>query len=155
MRAMSLHEPWASLIAHGLKRIETRGPRPTTLYRGPLLIHAAKKLNRPALLELRHRFESVTRIGLDLPVGAIVAVSRVVDIREMTPEWIAEQTPLERAVGDWQVGRYGWVLEDVRRLDPPIPLRGFQGLFNVERDHVGGCAWARLWAHVEAVAHGR
>lgn len=140
MRAMSLHQPWASLVAHGLKRIETRGPRPTKRYRGPLLVHAAKKWTRKEFDAL-HRIYSQHVAPLNAcgfgdwlagtppPLGAIVAVARVVDIREMTPEWIAEQTPLELAIGDWQPGRYGWVLEDVQRLEPAIALRGRQGLW--------------------------
>lgn len=42
MRALTLHQPWASLVAVGVKTIETRGW--STTYRGPLLIHAAKTM---------------------------------------------------------------------------------------------------------------
>lgn len=136
MKAISLWQPWASLSAHGLKRIETRSW--ATSYRGPVLIHAAKRWGveqretRARLVRLFAWPQAVDEDGFtDLPLGALVAVARVVDVRLMTPEWIAEQTPLERVVGDWQPGRYGWVLEDVQRLDPPIPLRGRQGLFEV------------------------
>jgi activating signal cointegrator 1 len=150
VRALSLHQPHASLVAHGLKKIETRGPRSPRAYRGPLLIHAAKKWT-PAqvrtLMRLSASHDPATLLcggygpwietaAQPLPLGALVAVARVVDIREMTPEWIAEQTPLERAVGDWQPGRYGWVLEDVVPLATPIPLRGSQGLFNVTPAHL-------------------
>lgn len=41
MKALTLHEPWASLVAHGYKAIETRSWR--TRYRGPLAIHASKR----------------------------------------------------------------------------------------------------------------
>lgn len=140
---MSLHQPWASLVAYGLKKIETRGPRSPFRYRGPLLIHAAKKWDDHAsetLLRLAYEFPTIDAafrdpdgIGMVTPpLGAIVAVCRVVDIREMTPAWIAEQTALELAVGDWRPGRFGWVLEDVRRIDPPIPMKGRQGLFRVD-----------------------
>jgi hypothetical protein len=89
--------------------------------------------------------------GEPFPLGAIVAVARVVDIREMTPAWIEEQTPLERAVGDWQPGRYGWVLDGVVRLEKPVPLRGLQGLFNVSREDVGAEAWTLLSAFAGSV----
>lgn len=39
IRALTLHQPWASLVAWGVKHYETR-PRPLS-YRGPLAIHAA------------------------------------------------------------------------------------------------------------------
>ncbi len=48
MRALSLHQPWASLIAEGVKTIETRSW--ATKYRGPLAIHAAKR--RPPLMHI-------------------------------------------------------------------------------------------------------
>lgn len=41
MKALTLHEPYASLIAAGIKTIETRGW--STKYRGPLAIHAAAR----------------------------------------------------------------------------------------------------------------
>lgn len=146
MKALSLHQPWASLVAHGLKKIETRGPRSPRRYRGPLLIHAAKVFDADAYHALWERFDEVRCAWLESvpPLGAIVAVARVVDIREMTPEWIAEQTPLERAVGDWQPGRFGWVLEDVRRFAEPIPYAGKQGLFEVVDARVNAAleAWS-------------
>ena len=40
MKALSLMEPWAALIAAGVKSIETRSWR--TAYRGPLYIHASR-----------------------------------------------------------------------------------------------------------------
>ena len=40
MKAISIHQPWASLIAFGEKRFETRSWK--TDYRGPLLIHASR-----------------------------------------------------------------------------------------------------------------
>ncbi len=48
MKALSLHQPWASLIAEGVKTIETRSR--ATRYRGPLAIHAAK--HRPPLMHI-------------------------------------------------------------------------------------------------------
>lgn len=145
MKALSLWQPHASLVAHRLKGVETRGW--ATSYRGPVLIHAAQRWTReqeatyaalcgqfPA--DFRRFEDDMRRAGHwsdgAPPLGALVAVARVVDVREMTPEWIEAQAPLERAVGDWQPGRYGWVLEDVVRLDPPITLRGRQGLFEVK-----------------------
>lgn len=140
MKCLSLHQPWASLVAYGLKGIETRGRKPTTRYRGPLLIHAAKCWdydNRKAWDRIRKAFPRNVAAAFppdeidDLPLGAVVAAVRVVDVREMTEAWIAEQTTLELEVGDWSPGRFGWVLEGVQRPQIPVPLRGYQGLFNV------------------------
>jgi hypothetical protein len=43
MKALSIIQPWATLLAMGAKKIETRSYR--TPYRGPLLIHASKTLS--------------------------------------------------------------------------------------------------------------
>jgi len=133
VRAMSLHQPWASLVAHGLKKIETRGPRPSKRFRGPLLIHAAKKWDQAAWVRIQRAHPNVLAPFLGstdpFPLGAVVAVAEVMNICEMTAEWIAAQTPLERAVGDWQPGRFGWWLCNVVRLDPAIRLVGRQGLW--------------------------
>lgn len=50
MKALSLWQPWATLIANGAKQIETRSW--STSYRGPILIHAAKRKVLKELKEL-------------------------------------------------------------------------------------------------------
>lgn len=88
MKVLSLWQPWATLVAIGVKRIETRSWR--TNYRGPLAIHAAGKWNvELARLCLTDPFWSVLkavcdqpvyyRSGNALPLGAIVAVGRLED----------------------------------------------------------------------------
>lgn len=71
MKCLSLWQPWASLVAHGKKRVETRGW--PLRYRGPLLIHAAKKWNRE-MADLCHRVEPFASVLKELgmttpPVG--------------------------------------------------------------------------------------
>lgn len=65
MKCLSLWQPWASLLVHGRKRVETRG-WPIT-HRGPLLIHAAKKWNG----SLRHLCATepflTALVGLGMP----------------------------------------------------------------------------------------
>lgn len=45
LRAITLHQPWATLVALGVKTIETRSW--PTKYRGRILIHAAKRTPTP------------------------------------------------------------------------------------------------------------
>ena len=66
---------------------------------------------------------------MDLPVGCAICVVDLVDCIEMTPEFIAQQSPTELAVGDWQPGRFAWKLENPRELDP-VKLLGKQGIWN-------------------------
>lgn len=101
MRALSLTQPWATLVAIGAKQIETRSWR--TRYRGPLAIHAAKGLaplggNRGlnALVAQEPFWSTLMAAGCTfgrraptgLPFGAIVAVCNLVGCEGTNPdEW--------------------------------------------------------------------
>lgn len=126
MKAITLHEPWASLVAHGLKRVETRSW--STSHRGPLAIHAAVKWDRGQREAWALWAREYPQLGpAELaPRGAVVARARLVEVRLMTADLIEEQTALELSAGDWQPGRFAWVLEDVERLAVPVPVDGLQ-----------------------------
>jgi hypothetical protein len=156
-KAISLWQPWASAIACGAKRIETRSWE--TRYRGPLFIHAAKRCNQGelihyhscwrwcgALAPLGVRHGSDQNLWDLLPFGAIVAVCNLVDCKptdEFTPAEIDRpqfsieypDRPFyawtEHGLGNFALGRFGWVLENAKAFHEPIPLRGSRGLFNV------------------------
>lgn len=133
IRAISLWQPWATLIALGHKRYETRSWG--TAYRGPLAIHAAKRPMGPDGRGLLVELDEIHGISIDpraLPFGAIVAVGRLADCRQMSIDmcrsiWSAAGP--EFAVGGWAPGRWAWRLEDIRALPEPSPFRGAQGLF--------------------------
>ncbi|MGW3563568.1 hypothetical protein ACWDSL_06645 [Streptomyces sp. NPDC000941] len=49
IRALTIRQPWAAAIAHADKRVEKRvWP---TAYRGPVLFHSAKTIDRAAKLQ--------------------------------------------------------------------------------------------------------
>lgn len=133
MKALSLWQPWASLIACGAKKIETRSWG--TSYRGPIAIHAAKKWgpeqrgNAELLRVLLPRWEQL--LSGALPLGEVVAIAGLVDVAEMTDSWIGEQTSTERICGGYAPGRFGWMLERVRPVFG-LPLRGYQGLWGLD-----------------------
>lgn len=133
MRALSLTQPWAGLVAAGIKRYETRSWR--TSYRGALAIAATlnDRNGRRQLVSdaaLLHVCEQSGLVPGAWPLGAIVAVCRLVDcvptidvrLPDDSVEWIA---------GDFSPGRYAWKLEDVRALEAPIPCRGSLGLWRM------------------------
>lgn len=137
IRALSLNQPWASLMASGAKLIETRSWRPgLALKHGDLLaIHASKSFHlEDKDLCLRPPFSTaLQRVGArgpaHLPLGAVVAIAvydRCVpsDHRAFVEGLSAE----ERAFGNYAPGRYLWVMREVRRIKP-IPQRGAQGLW--------------------------
>lgn len=139
MKALSLLQPWASLIAVGAKKIETRSW--STKYRGPLAIHASKKLTEDQrLLCLSEPFYStLTNIGISVinfnfPLGAVVSTCNLVDCIKMTPEFIESIKSPELDFGVYAVGRYAWILEDIKSLDKPIPAKGALSLWEWEED---------------------
>jgi len=127
MKALSLWQPWATLVARGLKARETR--HWSTDYRGPIAIHAAKTL------DMAGAPKGLCRAGLGAqwfdacPLGAVVAVARLTSCHR-AEQVEADLTRADRAAGNYTPGRYAWRLTDVRALGEPIPLTGRQGLFN-------------------------
>lgn len=79
MKAISLWQPWASLIAGGHKAIETRSW--TTTYRGPLAIHATRKTS-PVIRETCQHWPFSLYIGDlydHLPRGCVLATAYLYD----------------------------------------------------------------------------
>lgn len=135
MKAITIWQPYASLIAKDLKGYETRGFR--THYRGPLLIHSGQ---RPMRWILKHSNENALNVAIEhfgidqlmqLPVGRAICVVDLVDCIEMTPEFITAQSQTELAVGDWKPGRYAWKIENPRSVEQ-VELIGKLGLWNVK-----------------------
>lgn len=133
MKAISLWQPYATLIAIGAKHYETRSW--STDYRGTLVIHAAKRWTREEeRYALMPNFASVLKASglnpLHLPLGCAICVVDLVDIwtteRAVWKEGIDAQ---EMAFGNYGPGRFAWQLANVRVLNPPIPAQGKQGLF--------------------------
>ena len=129
MKALSLLQPWASLIAVGAKKIETRSW--STKYRGPLAIHASRSNKNRLLRYLEPFLTWLKGIGL-LPLGAIVATCDLVDCIKMTPEFIQSVQNPELDFGDYAVGRHAWILENVQKLEIPITAKGALSLWDWE-----------------------
>lgn len=137
IRAITLHQPWASLcVLPGKfsrkpeKQFETRGFR--TRYRGWILMHAGKNRDMVEALDaLPHAREALERHGLNawnIPIGALVGIVRIIDC--LSSEALSPTLPPEQfALGDFSPNRYGWALGDPIRFANPIPASGKQGLW--------------------------
>jgi hypothetical protein len=108
MKALSVRQPWASLIAEGLKTIEVRSRR--TKYRGPLLICASKKLWPGA--------------ASSAPRGVAVAVVEIVDCRPLEPR------DAKAARVPFKPDQFAWVVRLLYRVEPEA-VTGRLGLFEV------------------------
>lgn len=123
-KALTLLQPWASLIVMGAKKIETRSWR--TNYRGELLIHASKKFHFQDV-ELCHYKPFIDFIPDKgkLPTGAIIGKVDLVAIEETNdPLFMASVTEEERKFGNYNANRYGWILQNPVMFAKPIPTGG-------------------------------
>lgn len=146
MKALTLTQPWATLVAIGAKKIETRSWN--TTHRGPLAIHAAKGYPQWAkdICYQPHFKEALMLAGYslpqELPTGVIVATCELISTHQVdSMDWIPgkrgwskgsyfwEATEKEKAFGDYSIGRYMWFLENVVALPEPVPAKGALSLW--------------------------
>lgn len=153
MKALTLTQPWATLVVRGIKTVETRSwsynpfefvpdspPTSSVLTLGtyvyglpmPLAIHAAKGQDRDA----REFADYLVRSGVldtaDLPRGAIVGTVEYFDWTWSFDSSRAELAPsdLELELGDWSDGRILWRFRNPVEFAEPIPRRGQLRIWN-------------------------
>lgn len=117
MKAISIRQPWASLIVHGYKKYEFRSWR--TKFRGRVLIHASGGVEKKYL----KRFES---LNLEYPVGAILGYVEITDCVAVTSELedkLLEDNEMVYGVTHGRSG-YGFKVENPVRFDKVIPANG-------------------------------
>ncbi|KUP22391.1 ASCH domain-containing protein [Paenibacillus sp. DMB5] len=147
MKAITIKQPWATLIALGEKHFETRGWQ--TKHRGELAIHAGKQVDRDAC-EIPKIKEALVRHGYtadNLPTGAVIAVAKLEECWEvgrcLRGDVVLEkdggntirEDPIgkkEEAFGWYNDGRYAWEMGDINQLPQPIPCKGQLSLWNWE-----------------------
>lgn len=147
IKCLTLHQPFASLIVLGIKKIETRSW--STHIRGEIGIHAAGDIPPYVLDALEDRdHPDLARIlagtGLyirgrgkrletNIPLGVVVGTATVVDClatSRVFKEYPRLRTREELACGDFSPGRYGLVLTNPLAYDPPQEARGRQQFWN-------------------------
>lgn len=130
MKAITIHQPYASLIMAGVKRYETRSRN--TRIRGRIAIHAGSKDPYQVLKELpddvREKIIGIQKAsGINqLPMGAIIGTVELVNVVPVENLW-GKTTPEEIYLGDFTRGRYAYVLREPDIFDEPIPAKGAQG----------------------------
>lgn len=146
MKTLTIRQPWATLIALGQKKIETRSWK--SKYRGSLLIHAGKSIDKKSCLRepIKSALKNHGYTEKNLPTGVIIAKCELIDCIKMK-DWIADTslkvikatlengkaiTGNELELGDFTPGRYSWILDNIELLKNPIPAKGKLSLWEYE-----------------------
>lgn len=129
-KALSLLQPWASLVVMGLKKIETRSW--STPYRGILLIHASAGKGGKLLAE-HTAIKKYIPVYKDLPFGSIIGQVQLIDIVRVAdlalPDDEIDRLSLEeKAFGDSKA-RFAWLFANAEIFEEPIPATGRLGLW--------------------------
>lgn len=127
MKVLTIKQPFATLIAEGLKEYEFRTWK--TKYRGELLIHAGKGVDKKAM----KKFE---KYNLDYPSGCILASVNLTDcvyIDDKARQMLKEKNSLvyESIVKHTEWEGYGFKLENVKKIKP-ISINGKLSLWDYE-----------------------
>ena len=150
MRALTLTQPWAGLVASGIKRVENRPRRMIKAddFGKRFAIHASReiddavydriKASAPELFTAagyaRSRWYDLSRITS--AVIAVATLDRVMDPRAcgIEPDSPEAAAPLPEDQRRWFFGPFGYVLRDVIALEMPVPCRGWQGFWTLPDD---------------------
>jgi hypothetical protein len=108
MKAITIKEPWASMIATGKKTIEIRSWKTDKIEGEPVILTASK--------------------NPDGPLAGKAFGAAVFEIRPMT------EADREAACADpnWDItGQYAWAIKEFVPIEKPFPVRGWPGLFKI------------------------
>ena len=124
MKVLTLKQPWATLVAEGIKEYEFRSWK--TNYRGKLLIHAGAGVDK----EEMKRFQN---LDLDFQLKKILAEVDLEDCLELNDELnkkiVAEQNI---AYGSKYRTSYAWKLTNVKKINIDREIKGQLGLWNID-----------------------
>ena len=126
MKALTIKEPWATLIIEGYKTYEFRSWK--TNYRGKILIHAGMTLEK-------ENAEKFKEYNLDYSRGAIIGEAEITDCIFVTKEVNEKLKKINPLVygKSGHVEKYAWKLENVKKYDEPIFIKGQLGLWNYDK----------------------
>ena len=128
MKVITVKQPFATLIAEGLKEYEFRTWR--TKFRGDILIHAGKGIDKKAM-------ERYKLLNLDYPSGKIIAKATITDcvyVDDNLKEELQEKDPLVyygilQKDSNWD--GYGFKLENIEKIEP-IEINGKLSLWDYD-----------------------
>lgn len=124
MKVLTLKQPWATLVAEGIKKYEFRSWK--TKYRGKILIHAGSGIDKEDIKKYKD-------LDLEFPSKKIIAVVEIEDCLELDDELnkkIISENNI--AYGNKTRSGYAWKLSNVKKINCNKEVKGQLGLWNIE-----------------------
>lgn len=127
MKVITIKQPWATLIAEGYKEYEFRTWK--TKFRGEILIHAGKSIDKKALERFKY-------LNLDYPTGKIIAKANITDcvkVDDNLRDILARKNSLvyKNVINKTDWDGYGFKLENVEKIIP-IEINGKLSLWDYD-----------------------
>lgn len=127
MKVITIKEPWATLIKEGYKEYEFRTWK--TKYRGEILIHAGKGVDKEAMERFKH-------LNLNYSSGKIIAKATITDCVLVDDEFRTKMIKKDKLVynnltREMDKNLYGFKLENVEKINP-IEVNGKLSLWNYD-----------------------
>ena len=126
MKVITLKQPWASLVAEGIKIWEFRSWKYN--YRGEILIHAGAGVDKEAM-------KKVELLNLEYPQKKIIAKVTIEDCLELNYDLNKEicfSNPM--VYGNKNRSVFVWKLKDAKKIDIDNTISGKQGIWNYDLD---------------------
>ena len=128
MRVITLKQPWASLVAAGLKKYEFRNMNYS--YRGKILIHAGRGIDKAAM-------DRVKDYNLDYPHSKIIAEVEIVDCVKIDKKFNKMIKKLDSHVyGKKERTGFAWELDNIRKLKVDKTINGKQGIWYIDDNFI-------------------
>lgn len=124
MKVLTLKQPWATLVAEGIKKYEFRSWKIN--YRGKVLIHAGVGIDK----EVMKKFKN---INLEFPSRRILAEVEIEDCLELDDDLnkkIINENNI--AYGSKYRTGYAWKLKNIKKINVDKEINGKLGLWNID-----------------------
>jgi len=125
--AITIKQPFASLVGWGVKTIEVRSSNLN--YRGPLIICSGKKVFDGVSLLMPNSLEYYRQYKSIMPQGQAIAVVELVDCRPMKPK------DADLSFVPYSEGLYSWILRDATSIEP-FEVSGNIGIFHLKQNRI-------------------
>lgn len=126
MKVLTLKQPWATLVAEGIKKYEFRSWK--TNYRGKVLIHAGVGIDKKEM-------DKFKELNLSYPSKRIIAVVEIEDCLELNDKLNKKIVAENNIVyGNKYRNCYAWKLSNIKKLDIDKNIKGQLGLWNYDID---------------------